>query len=127
MSALTYKPFLIYFILNSLSLLGLWMQKVSVGWLAWHLTESTFWTSFITLSLMVPAGLLGPFFAVWAENWNMRKSSIILKSLMCLISFIIFYIQVFSYHTIVSLSVLSIIFGILSALYHPVRLVFVSI
>ena len=86
MTALSYKPFAIYFVSNSLSLLGLWMQKVSIGWLAWNLTESTFWTSFVALSLMAPAGILGPFFGVWAEKWDMRKATIILKFSMFFIS-----------------------------------------
>ena len=90
MTALSYKPFAIYFVSNSLSLLGLWMQKVSIGWLAWNLTESTFWTSLVALSLMAPAGILGPFFGVWAEKWDMRKATIILKFLMFFISIVIF-------------------------------------
>ena len=127
MIAFSYKPFLLYFISNSLSLLGLWMQKVGVGWLTWQITESTFWTSFVTLALMVPAGILGPFFAVWAENWDMRKASIILKFAMFLISIFIYILQVFELHTVLSLAFLSVVYGILSALYHPVRLVFVSV
>ena len=127
MTALSYKPFAIYFISNSLSLLGLWMQKVSIGWLAWHLTESTFWTSFVALSLMAPAGFLGPFFGVWAEKWDMRKASIILKFLMFCVSIIIFYLQFLELHSILSLAILTIVYGVLSAIYHPVRLVFVSV
>ena len=71
MLAFSYKPFLLYFTTNSLSLLGLWMQKVGVGWLTWQITESTFWTSFVTLALMVPAGILGPFFddsVKWSDD-----------------------------------------------------------
>ena len=127
MTALSYKPFAIYFVSNSLSLLGLWMQKVSIGWLAWNLTESTFWTSFVALSLMAPAGILGPFFGVWAEKWDMRKATIILKFSMFFISIVIFYLQFIQAHSIFSLAVLTLIYGILSAIYHPVRLVFVSI
>ena len=127
MTAFSHKPFAIYFISNSLSLLGLWMQKVGVGWLTWQITESTFWTSFVTLALMVPAGILGPFFAVWAENWNMRHASIILKFAMFLISIFIYILQVFELHTVLSLAFLSVVYGVLSALYHPVRLVFVSV
>ena len=103
------------------------MQKVGVGWLTWQITESTFWTSFVTLALMVPAGILGPFFAVWAENWNMRHASIILKFAMFLISIFIYILQVFELHTVLSLAFLSVVYGVLSALYHPVRLVFVSV
>ena len=82
MTALSNKPFTLYFLSNTIALLGLWIQKIGVGWLTWEITESTFWTSFVTLALMAPAGVIGPLFAVFAENWNMRTASIILKVLM---------------------------------------------
>ena len=127
MTALSYRPFLLYFITNSISLLGLWIQKIGVGWLTWQLTESTFWTSFVTLALMAPAGILGPFFAVWAENWDMRRASIFLKLSMLLLATTVWYLQLLNLHTVYSLAILSIFHGVLSAMYHPVRLVFVSV
>ena len=127
MTALSYRPFLTYFFTNSISLLGLWIQKIGVGWLTWQMTESTFWTSFVTLALMAPAGILGPLFAVWAENWNMRVASIILKVLMLLLVSCIWYLQLLQLHNIYTLASLSLLHGLLSAMYHPVRLVFVSI
>ena len=127
MTALSNRSFLAYFITNSISLLGLWIQKIGVGWLTWNLTESTFWTSFVTLALMAPAGVFGPFFAVWAENWDMRKASIILKLLMFVLASLVWYLQLLGLHTVYTLTSLSILHGILSAMYHPVRLVFVSV
>ena len=76
---------------------------------------------------MAPAGLLGPFFAVFAENWNMRIASIILKTLMLLVGIFIWFLQFLDQHTLFTLAFLSILQGLLSACYHPVRLVFVSI
>ena len=127
MTAFSNKAFLFYFVSNSLALLGIWIQKIGVGWLTWHITESTFWTSFVTLALMAPAGILGPFFAVLAEKWDMRKASLVLKILMFLIVVLIWYLQLINAHTLFSLAFLSILQGLLSACYHPVRLVFVSI
>ena len=127
MNAFSNKAFLSYFVSNSLALLGIWIQKIGVGWLTWHITESTFWTSFVTLALMAPAGILGPFFAVLAEKWNMRKASLVLKILMFLIGVLIWYLQLINAHTLFTLAFLSILQGLLSACYHPVRLVFVSI
>ena len=127
MTAFSNKAFLSYFVSNSLALLGIWIQKIGVGWLTWHITESTFWTSFVTLALMAPAGILGPFFAVLAEKWNMRKASLVLKILMFLIGVLIWYLQLINAHTLFTLAFLSILQGLLSACYHPVRLVFVSI
>jgi len=77
--------------------------------------------------LMAPAGIIGPLFAVFAENWNMRKASIILKTLMLLVAVLIWFLQFLDLHTLFSLASLSIMQGLLSACYHPVRLVFVSI
>ena len=64
MNALTLRSFVYYFITNTLSLLGTWVQKVGLGWLAWQITESTFWTSVVSLILMAPVGFLGPLIAV---------------------------------------------------------------
>jgi len=127
MNALSNKAFLLYFFSNTFALLGLWIQKVGVGWLTWEITQSTFWTSFVALALMAPAGIIGPLFAVFAENWNMRKASIILKTLMLLVAVLIWFLQFLDLHTLFSLASLSIMQGLLSACYHPVRLVFVSI
>ena len=127
MNALSNKAFLVYFISNTFALLGLWIQTIGVGWLTWEITGSTFWTSFVTLALMAPAGIIGPLFAVYAENWNMRTASIILKILMLLVGVIIWFLQFLDLHTLFSLAFLSIVQGLLSACYHPVRLVFVSV
>ena len=127
MNALSNKSFSLYFYSNTISLFGLWIQKIGVGWLTWEITESTFWTSFVTLALMAPAGVLGPIFAVFAENWNMRVASIILKILMFLIGMLIWFLQYLDQHTLLTLASLSVLQGLLSACYHPVRLVFVSI
>ena len=106
MNAFSNKAFLSYFVSNSLALLGIWIQKIGVGWLTWHITESTFWTSFVTLALMAPAGILGPFFAVLAEKWNMRKASLVLKILMFLIGVLIWYLQLINAHTLFTLCLL---------------------
>ena len=68
-----------------------------------------------------------PFFAVFAENWNMRVASILLKILMFLIGMLIWFLQYLDQHTLLTLASLSVLQGLLSACYHPVRLVFVSI
>ena len=89
MNALMSRPFVVYFLTNTLSLLGTWVQKVGLGWLTWQITESTFWTSFVSIALMAPVGIIGPFIAVYAESWNMRRAFLITKILMMIISFII--------------------------------------
>ena len=127
MNALTLPNFVSYFVTNTLSLLGTWVQKVGLGWLAWQITESTFWTSLVSLILMAPVGFLGPFIAVLAENWDSRRAMLVTKSLMAFISALIFLAQLFGLHNLYSLLVSSVALGLLSAFHHPVRLVFISL
>ena len=127
MNALTVRPFVAYFLTNTMSLLGTWIQKVGLGWLTWQITESTFWTSFVSIALMAPVGIIGPFIAVYAESWSMRRAFLITKILMMIISFIIFGLQHFEMHNIHTLVVTSLLLGLLSAVHHPIRLVFISI
>ena len=127
MNAFTLRPFVIYFLTNTLSLLGTWIQKVGLGWLTWQLTGSTFWTSFVSIALMAPVGIIGPFIAVYAESWDMRRAFLITKILMMLVSFVIFALQYFDMHNLHSLIATSLALGLLSAVHHPIRLVFISI
>ena len=127
MNALKLRSFVYYFITNTLSLLGTWVQKVGLGWLTWQITESTFWTSVVSLILMAPVGFLGPPIAVFAENWDSRRAMLVTKSLMAFVSVLIFLVQLLGLHNLFSLIASSIALGMLSAFHHPVRLVFISL
>ena len=127
MNALKLRSFVYYFITNTLSLLGTWVQKVGLGWLTWQITESTFWTSVVSLILMAPVGFLGPLIAVFAENWDSRRAMLVTKSLMAFVSVLIFFVQLLGLHNLFSLLASSIALGMLSAFHHPVRLVFISL
>ena len=127
MNAFSHRAFNIYFFTNTFSLLGIWVQKVGLGWLAWQITESTFWTSLVAISIMAPAGILGPVFAVYAERWDMRRAMLLAKSIMTLVSILIFIFQIFEMHSLQSLLILSFVLGVLNAIHHPIRLVFISL
>jgi predicted MFS family arabinose efflux permease len=126
-NAFSHRAFNIYFFTNTFSLLGNWIKKVGLGWLAWQITESTFWTSLVALSIMAPAGILGPVFAVYAERWDMRRAMLLAKSIMTLVSILIFILQIFEMHSLQSLLILSFVLGVLNAIHHPIRLVFISL
>ena len=126
MNALTHPGFISYFLTNTLSLLGIWILKVGMGWLAWQITQSTFWTSVVSLLLMAPVGLLGPFIAVFVEHWDARRAMLATKIMMVVITTAIFVIQILGQHNLWTLVACSTALGLLSAFQHPVRLVFIS-
>ena len=127
MNALTHPGFISYFVTNTLSLLGIWILKVGMGWLSWQITQSTFWTSVVSLLLMAPVGLLGPFIAVFVERWDARRAMLATKLMMVVITTAIFVIQILGQHNLWTLVAGSTALGLLSAFQHPVRLVFISL
>ena len=125
-SALRHKPFRLYFAAGLVSYLGMWFEKVALGWFAWELTQSSFWTGFVAVAVTAPTGLLGPLIGVLAERWNHRKASIILNLLLGSASVGLFVLATLDGVSILPVAALALAIGILSALYHPVRLVLVS-
>ena len=45
---------------NSVSLVGNWVQRVAIGWLAWELTGSGAWLGLLAMAELSPALVLGP-------------------------------------------------------------------
>ena len=58
-----------YMLGNGLSLLGLWVHRVGLGWLTWELTQSGFWLGVVAFADLFPAIVIGPFAGVWADPW----------------------------------------------------------
>ena len=127
MNALTHPGFISYFLTNTLSLLGIWILKVGMGWLSCQITQSTFWTSVVSLLLMAPVGVLGPFVAVFVERWDARRAMLATKLMMVGITTAIFVIQTLGQHNLWTLVAGSTALGLLSAFQHPVRLGFISL
>jgi predicted MFS family arabinose efflux permease len=55
---------------NSISLIGLWMHRVAVGWLTWQLTESGFWLGAVAFADLAPSIAIGPIGGVLADRIN---------------------------------------------------------
>lgn len=55
---------------NAVSMLGIWMQKVAVGWLAWDLSHSTVWLGAVAAADLLPAVFLSSFFGSLADGRN---------------------------------------------------------
>lgn len=125
-NALSHVPFRAYLLTSFISSMGLWMERLAFGWLAWQLTESTFWTGFITLASIAPAGIFGPFFAVFAERWHERTAIIVLNIMSASVSAIAFILVALDLATVPVLAALSLTLGTIAAFNTPIRLIVVS-
>src|SRR5260370_37289456 len=53
---------------NSISLVGSWMQRFSVGWLAWELSRSPTWLGIVAVADLMPTLVLSPLAGVLADR-----------------------------------------------------------
>ncbi len=62
------RNYRVYTIGNSIALIGIWIQRIAVGWLAWQLTHSGFWLGMCAAGDLVPSVLVSPFAGALADR-----------------------------------------------------------
>ncbi len=62
------RNYRVYTIGNAISLVGVWIQRIAVGWLAWRLTHSGFWLGMCAAGDLVPSILISPFAGALADR-----------------------------------------------------------
>jgi len=71
---------------NFLSLIGTWVNRIAVGWLAWELTHSGAWLGAIAAAELAPSILMGPIGGVVADRVDRLTVVRVTQSLMCLVA-----------------------------------------
>ncbi|MFA4992191.1 MAG: MFS transporter [Candidatus Omnitrophota bacterium] len=79
--ALKYKNYRLFFIGNSVSLIGTWMQAVAASWLIYRLTNSVFLLGVVGFTSQIPTLLISSFAGVLADRFNRRKILIITQAM----------------------------------------------
>jgi MFS family permease len=71
--ALRHRNFKLFFVGQSVSLMGNWMTRLATTWLVYELTHSALLLGVVSFSGQIVSFLLGPFAGVWVERLNRRK------------------------------------------------------
>jgi len=53
---------------QSISLLGTWMQRISISWLVYEFTDSMFWLGFVSFISLLPSLVLSPFIGSFVDG-----------------------------------------------------------
>jgi MFS family permease len=73
MRVLRIRNYRVYTIGNTVSLIGMWIQRVAVGWLAWQLTHSGAWLGLIAAADLIPTVAVSPFAGALADRVDRVK------------------------------------------------------
>lgn len=122
LSALTTKPFRHYLIGNSISLHGLWVQRVTIGWMAWEATGSVAFLGWLAFLNYAPPLFLGPFFGVVVDRVNIRKAAMATQSLFLLTALLLLLTHMSDQSGRVSLTGIALLIGLVTSAQHPIRM-----
>ena len=124
-SALSNRNFLIYLFGSTISLHGLWIYRVALGWYTWQLTGSEFWVGIVAFTQFAPAVVFGPLFGVLADRFDRRKASILINTGSVLNMLLLSSMTFLGNVDITVLATTSLVQGILDGAHTPVRMTLV--
>ncbi|MGB5335954.1 MAG: MFS transporter [Woeseiaceae bacterium] len=124
-SALSSRNFLIYLVGSTISLHGLWIYRVTLGWFTWQLTGSEFWVGFVSFTQFAPAVFFGPVFGVLADRVDRRLASIVINSCSSANMMLLAALAALGHVDIVMLTALALVQGALDGAHTPVRMTLV--
>ena len=96
LSALKFRDFRIYLGGNLFAVNALWMQRVTIGWIAWDLTSSATFVGFIAFVNFAPAMVTGPLFGVLVDRMRITQVAKLTQILLLIISlgfYLFFYLR----------------------------------
>jgi MFS family permease len=121
-SAFSSRNFRSYMYGNIFSVLGVWIQRLALGWHAWQLSESTLLVGLVAAAQFVPLILLTPFFGVLADRINTRVAAIVMHGILATIAVALGVLTYTGQMTIEWLLALAFMHGLANSAYSPVRL-----
>jgi predicted MFS family arabinose efflux permease len=120
--AFAHRNYRIYASGNAVSLVGIWMQRVTVGWLAWTLSHSGTWLGFMSMAEFFPVVFLSPIAGALADRRD-RVGIIRITQIAGSIEATLLAVLVYSHTiTIELLFALTLLLGVFNAFAQPSRL-----
>ncbi len=119
--ALTSRNYRIYFTGQGISLIGTWMQRTTMGWFVYRLTDSALLLGLIGFLSQIPSVFIGPFAGVWADKFKRLSILKITQTVSLLQALTLGVLVLTNTIQIWHLVVLSIFSGITEAIDAPAR------
>ena len=117
--------FAIYSAGSAISLIGMWMQRIAIGWLTWQLTESGLWLGIVAFADFFPVLLVGPFAGAVADRWDRLRVIKTSQTIALMQATVLFGLTASGHINIGLLVALSAFQGVVVAFNQPARLALV--
>ena len=110
---------------NAVSLIGMWMQRIAIGWLTWEMTKSGLWLGIIAFADFFPVLLIGPIAGAAADRWDRLRVVKTSQTISLVQATVLFALTASGHINIGLLVALTALQGIVVAFNQPARLALV--
>ena len=117
-----HRSFRIYLIGHIPNVVGIWVVRIAIGWLAWELTESSFWVGAVAAADALPVLLFGPVGGVLADRLDRKHIAITTQAILTVIAVLLTVATLSGFITIWLLFGFALARGITFSFWQPVRL-----
>jgi MFS family permease len=122
--SLRYRNYRLFFMGQSISLVGTWMQRIALPWLIFSMTDSAFLLGVVGFAGQIPTFLLAPFAGVLIDRWNRYTILVVTQVLAMIQSFILAWLFFSNSIEVWHIVVLSSFLGLINAFDMPARQAF---
>ncbi len=122
LSALTTPQFRRYLFGNAISLHGIWVQKITLGWMAWEATGSVGFLGWLAFLNYAPPLFFGPFFGVMVDRVNITKAAMTTQTLFIFGALSLLGVHLSGASGRVSLTAVALFIGMITSAQHPIRM-----
>src|SRR5579863_1177730 len=115
------RNYRLYFLGQSISLIGTWMQKTAVSWVVYLLTHSKFMLGVMLFATMFPSFILSFLGGVVADRYD-RYKLLLITQMASMLQSLLLTLLIFSNHYFIwEIIALSVLLGIINAFDVPAR------
>lgn len=122
---LRHPDYALYTLGNSVSLVGMWMQRVSIGWLTWDLTHSGTWLGAVAFADLFPSVFIGLVGGVAADRLDRVRVIMVCQGTAMLLALLLGVLTLAGGMTVELLFALVFVGGIVIGFNQPSRLALV--
>lgn len=119
--AFSSRNYRLYFLGQSVSLIGTWMQRTAVYWLVFVQTHSTFMLGLAVFATQFPSFIFSPWGGVLSDRYNRYHVTLVTQIASMIQASLLAAMVIFTQYTVWEIFALSVVLGIINAFDLPAR------
>ena len=116
------RNYLTYLSGSLFSTQGIWIQRMTLGWMMWDQTRSESWLGLLAFLMFFPTIVIGPLFGVMVDRINRRKAAVVTSIMLGLISLVLSLLVWQQLVNELTLLFFALAIGLANSAYQPIRL-----